>query len=171
MQAVGRTKDAKWGFTALEPGTYTVEIQEGIEKKISEDGSRTNLYIPTKVCEGPRDGAPIAIFCDQANKYGEQRVADVVACSGMWDKFAANFPDDASFFDKQVVDAMKVKLVGKRIDVRLEASVSKKDGKTYTNPVEIFPAGEGVKEEDGKATAKKEAAKPAAKAAADANWD
>jgi hypothetical protein len=69
-------------------------------------------------------------------------MADVLVNSGLWETFEKKFPGkDMSILDKRIIEGAKIKLPEKEVLVKIEETLSKKDGKTYTNIVRLAPRG------------------------------
>jgi hypothetical protein len=93
--------------------------------------------------------------------FGEQRVADILASVGLFAKFAEKFPgEDISMFDAAVMGAIKTKLPGLFMKVRLETNKS-----DFQNVVEFAKADAKV-ENKAKGAAKGGKAKAGAATAA-----
>jgi hypothetical protein len=132
MKVKGR-EDANWGYRIASAGYHIVEIQDGVEFTLDEQGARKSLLIPVSVNEGSDDdGVKIAIFAPANHDFGEQKVADILAAVGLFAAFEEKFPGDVSFFDKGPFEALKAKLPGQFLKVLVEIS---KDGK-YNNVLE-----------------------------------
>jgi hypothetical protein len=171
MRKQGR-ESGSWGMKVAADGWHTVCFEEGIgylEKdgeiiKDKKTGTYNLIVIPAKTVSDDEDqnGISLNTVINEGTDFGEQKIVDILAATGLFPAFEKNFPGDISIWDKKVMDAVKSKLPGKFAKFRTETS---KDGK-YTNVVEFASMKTNV---DDKPKNKKEEPKVAAKAADD--WD
>ena len=162
MKVKGR-ENADWSARKAQDGWHMVMFEEGIDFLKDQDGnfymtkpdSKGNSYkrlsFPTSIKEdGEDDGIRVSNAVSVGTDFGEQRVADLLAATGLFAAFEKNFPEDASFWDENVLNAIKSKLPGKFCKMRLETN--SKSG--YQNVVELAKADATVsnKEKKTKAT-------------------
>jgi hypothetical protein len=139
MKVEGRER-ATHGFTTPADGWHICEILEGIDyakngetKEILEDkkGAKKHIIKFHIVDEDDEaNGSQLSMFVTE-NPRGEQQVADVLAATGQYKKFAEKFPGDVSVFDENVMSAIKIKLPGQFLKVRTK--VAKVKDKEYVN--------------------------------------
>ena len=145
MKAEGRESGEYKGFEKPVDGWHLIQFGEGIEFLKDKDGATwkhektgANAYkFPAMVVDDT--DASNGLDCSQiimVNDFGEQRVADILASVGLYKKFAEKFPgDDVSMFSEPVMNAIKTKVPGTFMKVRLETN--KKD---FQNVVEFAKA-------------------------------
>lgn len=167
-----KRETAEWGFRIPTPGWHTVQFQEGIEILTNEATGKKSLIIPTVIDEESDDaGIKLSIFAPVGQDFGEQKVADVLSVTELYDAFEKKFPGDVSVFQADFIEGLKIKLPGKFAKMKVEAS---KDGK-YSNvigvanikvedPDKLLPKGKG-----GKGAASTGKGKPAS--AKEEGWD
>lgn len=162
MRVQGRER-ATWGFSLPADGWHIVEMLEGIDYvkdketgaiKTDKKGEKAWLF-PVKINDenDEANNARLNQFVYE-NNFGEQKIADILAGIGEFKNFETAFPGDHSFFESAIIDKIKIKVPGKFLKMRTEAT---KDGKNV-NVVEM--AGLKVEVEDKKA-GKKESKKEA----------
>lgn len=163
MKVKGR-EHAEWGFRKPEDGWHVVEMLEGIdilknkEGEIAVDGKGNTLYkFPAKINqESAADhGLDISQIVAESS-FGEQKIADMLAGAGLFNKFDEKYPGEHSYFEKPIMDTIKIKLPGTFCKMKTETS---KDGK-YSNVVEIASMKYNPEDKPGKV--EKKAAKAAA---------
>lgn len=143
MRATKR-EGADWGFRVPTPGWHTVCFQEGIDLYTNEASGKQSVTIPSVIDEGGADdGIKLTIFCPYKDDsggfsaFGEQKLADILSATGLYDKFEEKYPGDISLFEAHILEAVKLKLPECFCKMKVELS---KDGK-YSNVVGIVGAG------------------------------
>jgi len=139
MKVEGRER-ATHGFTTPADGWHLVEVLEGIDyakdgetKEILEDKKGNKKHIIKFHINDPEDdanNAQLSMFLSETPR-GEQQIADILAATGQYKKFAEKFPGDVSVFDENVMSAIKIKLPGQFLKVRTQ--VAKVKDKEYCN--------------------------------------
>jgi hypothetical protein len=158
---------SNWGFSNPEPGWYAMEFTGDFTEKTNETNGKNTLRVPLKIVGGDYDGSLQSVFItlnpasEGEAKMNKAKVGNIIGACKLGEAFDKKFPGEISALDKQVIDAMKVRVTGKTVMVRLDSSKSK-DGKEYLNIVEMAPVGyDGAKDGKPKA-AGSSAPKPAA---------
>jgi hypothetical protein len=184
MKAQGR-EHAEWGFKKPADGWHVVEILEGIglvtykEEKdghaageVVKDKKGNELYkIPARINdEKAEDNEADISQTVSATAFGEQKIADILAGVGEFDNFNTKFPGERSFFEPEIMNAIKVRIPGKFLRMRTETKGE------YSNVVEIANMAYKPTEKVGaKGKAKSEtggaSSNPAAASKAPAGWD
>jgi len=136
-----------WGFQTPEPGWYLMEFSgEFPDPKPNEETGKITLRIPLKIVEGDYSGSQQSVFItlnpekDGELRANKKKVANILAATGLEEMFDKKFPGEISALDPKIIDAMKLKIPGKSIMVRLDETKSK-DGKVYLNIMEMAPSG------------------------------
>jgi len=142
--------------------------KDGETKEILEDKKGNKKHIlkfHINDTEDEANGAQLSMFVSETPR-GEQQIADVLAATGQYKKFAEKFPGDVSVFDENVMSAIKIKLPGQFLKVR--TSTAKVKDKEYTNIQETATVSfDPAKDEKAKGKGKDKAAdKSETKAAA-----
>jgi hypothetical protein len=162
MKAKGN-ENAEWGFKRPADGWHIVELGEGIdylkdnEGKIFEDDKGNKKWkFPAKVNdpEAADNGADISQIVAENTQFGEQKVADILAAIGEFERFEKHFPGDRSFFEPAIIAKVKTTFAGKFLRMKTETS---KDGK-YSNPVRCAPMKFDPRSEDKETSAGKKKA-------------
>jgi hypothetical protein len=172
MKAEGRER-ATHGFTMPSDDWHLVEVMDGIdyakdadthEILLDKKGAKKHI-IKFQINDGDDEanGAQVSMFITE-NDRGEQRMADILAATGQYKKFAEKFPGDISAFDDAVMSAIKIKLPGQFMKVKTKVAKGKdKSGETreYCNIIETATVGfdpakedKGGKKDDKKADKK-----------------
>ena len=107
-------------FEVPEPGTSILEIQEGIRKNFNENSGKTTFLIPfliDRVVEGPdsNKGLKLPHFVPIETPFGEKQLAAILTYTDLIDPFAKKFGVDVDCTDDRFLDALKLKLVGKKL--------------------------------------------------------
>jgi hypothetical protein len=107
-------------FEVPEPGTSILEIQEGIRKNFNENSGKTTLLLPfmiDRVVEGPdgNEGLKLSHFVPIETAFGEKQLAGILTITDLIDQFAKKFNGEVDCTDDRFLDALKLKLVGKRL--------------------------------------------------------
>ncbi len=144
MEVKGREK-ADWGFQTAEIGWHKCYITEGIEINTKEDTGKKTLLFQFEVFEGRSKGAKLRKYVPMGLDFGEQMVQDILVCAGVANAFEKKFPANATVFDEQVIDGMKMKLPG--CEVSIKVTHREYDGKTYAEIDRLRPA--GVTDDEG----------------------
>lgn len=178
MRAEGRER-ATHGFTTPADGWHLVEVLEGIDfakdgetKEILEDKKGNKKHIIKFHINDPEDdanNAQLSLFLSETPR-GEQQIADILAATGQYKKFAEKFPGDMSVFDENVMSMIKIKLPGQFLKVRTQ--VAKVKDKEYCNIQETATTGfDPAKDEKAKGKDKGKDDKKADKTAAKSSED
>ena len=172
MKVEGRER-ATHGFTTPADGWHLVEVMEGIDyakdgetKEILEDKKGNKKHIikfHINDADDDANGTQLSMFLSETPR-GEQQVADVLAATGQYKKFAEKFPGDISVFDENVMSAIKIKLPGQFLKIRTQ--VSKVKDKEYCNIQETATVGFDPAKDAKVSKEKKEDKKADTKAAA-----
>ena len=122
----------KIGFEIPDPGEYLLEIQEGIDRYTKEDDQRVSVGIPLKVDQvvgtnGTEEsiGRPVTYFITMVTKegklvdFGEKQIANVLACTGLLDKFAEKYDGDVDMSSEKFVGDLKLQLPNKFLKMTL----------------------------------------------------
>lgn len=136
-------KEMDFGYQLPEPGSYIIEFDEGIDTYTNENSGKTSLVLPIKLAQvipgeaGAEEscGKTLRHFCPIETQFGEKQICMIISNVGLGPKFAEKFDDSVSFLDTQFLTALKLALPGKLMCAEIEnkTTVSKKDGKEYTN--------------------------------------
>jgi len=117
-------ENVSWGFRNPSNGWHTVAFQEGVQLRINENSGKESLQIPMIVDEGSEDdGCRVTAFINTRNenkeiyKGAEQQIADIITNAGLYDAFSSKFADVDSWLDTRVIEALKLKLMGKFVMV------------------------------------------------------
>jgi len=165
----GQGKDsADWGFTPPSDGWHMIEFQEGIaylekDGKVLEDKKGKKLIaFPAVIKEDGTDddGKKVSVIVAEGTDFGEQKVADILVATELFEKFEQHFPGDVSVFDSAPWSKIVTSVPGKFAKIKIEAS---KDGK-FANIVGLTNVKTKVEEkpkESGKGAAKEEKKAPA----------
>ena len=140
MKVQGR-ENADWSSRMASDGWHTVVISEEIGYKKNKEGEvikdkkgNALFFIPAVIKEeGDDDGIQQTVIASYGTTFGEQKIADVLAATKLFKIFEEKFPGDVSLWDEKVLNAVRDKLQGKFMKMRIETS---KDGK-YSNIVEL----------------------------------
>ena len=128
MKVEGRER-ATHGFPQPVDGWHVFQVEEGIdyaknhetqEIMLDKKGAKKHIIPVTLVDpEDDSNGAKMSFFPAE-NARGEQLVADLLAATGQFKKFAEKFPGEVSVFDPPVMSAIKIKLPGQFFKGRTE---------------------------------------------------
>jgi hypothetical protein len=142
------------GFQVISDGWHQCAVGEGIdlmknkegELVVSKFGGWNRLVIPIVVSEeGEEDGRQNQIVLNYKDPKDEQKLADIIASCGMWNKFVENFNlESTTLWDDGPFTAFKTKIQGKFLDVLFKSKEGKdKDGHptVYVNPTIIKKVG------------------------------
>uniref|UniRef100_A0A6M3KYM0 Uncharacterized protein n=1 Tax=viral metagenome TaxID=1070528 RepID=A0A6M3KYM0_9ZZZZ len=174
MQVKGQ-ENADWGFSMPEEGWHGFLFLDGIDIHKNEENEKHSLWLPGQFldAEGEKTDAKGTMFIPMDVEFGERKLGDVLHNAGLAKAFAERFPDDVGMFDGKVIDAVKIKLPGKMVDVKI--SIREWKGKQQVNFDKVCPFGKHPTDEK---SAKKAAAKtggkpgePAKATAASDGWD
>ena len=107
-------------FEVPEPGTSILEIQEGIRKNFNENSGKTTFLIPfliDRVVEGPdsNEGLKLSHFVPIETPFGERQLTAILDFTDLIEPFAKKFGGDVDSTDDRFLDALKLKLVGKKL--------------------------------------------------------
>ena len=139
---------AEYGFKVAPDGWHKIEFQDeigflpgkgGVGFTQDDDGFKTYKFA-AKVIEsenGENDGIVIDQLAGTNPKYrGGSIVANILAAVGLWDAVLKAFPgEDASVFDKPVMDGIKGKVPGTSCMVKTEIG---KDGRSHVRQIASF---------------------------------
>jgi hypothetical protein len=172
MKVKGR-EDADFGFRMPEEGWHQVKILEGIGELKNKDGAiiadkngNNRFTFPMAIDGGEDDGIRVSLVTSANTVFGEQVIADLLHHTGLEAAFNEKFPGDNSYWDADVINAVKVKLQDKFVQAYIEIS---KDGK-YSNVRKIFKAGAPAPDIKGGKKATKEAATTGTTSSPKADW-
>jgi len=162
MRVEGRER-ATHGFEKAPDGWHLVEIDEGIDyAKDKETGAireskkgdkQHNITFVIHDDEDIANGSKI-FYSIWENNSGEQTIADILAATGQYKKFAEKFPGDISVFDINVMSMIKIKLPGQFLKIRTELDKAGYPKVKETATVSFDPA----KDEKAKGKGKDKAA-------------
>jgi hypothetical protein len=178
------------GFRRPDEGWHIGKFLEGIDYlKTKKDGEETvsankqgdkNWKFPMVIEDEDDDNNEIKHDIIVAeNKRGEQMVADILGCTGLFDKFTKKFKNDESVFDPEVIKLIMTQLPNQFWRFKVKHVANKKDpDQPYINIVgfgkvsdtiasldaALFPDKKGGKAA-GKAATEKKAPEP------DPDWD
>ena len=149
-------------FEIPQPGTSIIEVLEEIQKRTNEKSGKTTLQLPMTidvVVDGPESnhGCSMSHFVPIETAFGEKQLANIFTMTGLVDMFAKKFGNDVDITDDTFVNALKLKLPGKRLqithDVRKDnagkdrVSISRMEAVGGTRNVKAKPKSAGVKSE------------------------
>jgi hypothetical protein len=178
------------GFRRPDEGWHIGKFLEGIDYlKTKKDGEESvsankqgdkNWKFPMVIEDEDDDNNEIKHDIIVAeNKRGEQMVADILGCTGLFDKFTKKFKNDESVFDPEVIKLIMTQLPNQFWRFKVKHVANKKDpDQPYINIVgfgkvsdtiasldaALFPDKKGGKAA-GKAATEKKAPEP------DPDWD
>lgn len=118
---------ATMGYSNPADGWHTVCVQEGLNLKVNEKSGKESFYVPLMVDEEGEDaGKKIAIFLNTRDenrvpyKSVEKQFANLLANLKLEEAFNTKFPGDVSYIDNPVIEAMKIKLPGQFMMVKVK---------------------------------------------------
>lgn len=109
------------GFERVSDGWHIMKFEEGIDYLKNKDGEMVKTKngdpmwkIPMVVDdEGDADNGIGHDHIAIETVRGEEMIANMLAATGLWKKFADNFPGDVSLFEEKVMSKVKTQLPGK----------------------------------------------------------
>ena len=109
-------------FEIPQPGTSIVEFLEGVQKRTNATSGKTTLQLPMTidtVVDGPESnhGCSMSHFVPIETAFGEKQLANILTMTGLVDMFAKKFGNDVDITDDSFVNALKLKLPGKRMQI------------------------------------------------------
>lgn len=121
----------EWDFRKPTDGWHLIQFGDGIDYLKNKKGEvwedektgQKALKLPALVADEKDESNGLdASIIVPVTEGGEQRMANILAACGLYKKFAERFPGDIGMFNKDVLDAIKVKLPGQTMKVRLETN-------------------------------------------------
>jgi hypothetical protein len=128
-------------FEVPAPGTSVLEIQEGIRKNYNENSGKTTLLLPfmiDRVVEGPdgNEGLKLNHFVPIETAFGEKQLAGILTITELIEPFSKKFGADVDCTDDRFLNALKLKLVGKKL-VATHTLRADNNGKERSNIVKF----------------------------------
>ncbi|MFA5324055.1 MAG: hypothetical protein WC373_15385 [Smithella sp.] len=135
------------GFRRPDEGWHIGKFLEGIDYlKTKKDGEEIistnkqgdkNWKFPTVIEDEDDDCNEVKHDIIVAeNKRGEQMVADILGCTGLFEKFTKKFPGGESVFDQEVIKLIKTQLPNQFWRFKIKHVVNKKNpDEPYVNIV------------------------------------
>jgi len=126
------------GFRRPDEGWHIGKFLEGIDYlKTKKDGEETvsankqgdkNWKFPMVIEDEEDDNNEIKHDIIVAeNKRGEQMVADILGCTGLFEKFTKKFKNDESVFDPEVIKLIMTQLPNQYWRFKVKHAANKKD--------------------------------------------
>ena len=136
-------------FESPQPGISICMVMDGIEKRTNEKSGKTTLRIPMmidQVVEGPDTNKDLTLshFVPIETVYGEKQIANLLTMLDLVESFAKRFTGEVDVTDDTFVNALKLKLSGKFIQVTHDVRKDQ-NGKERTNIVRLEAVGAGKK--------------------------
>ncbi len=103
-----------------QPGVSGVQFEEGIEKMTNQNSGKTTLRLPLvidRVLEGPEDnaGKKLSHFVPIETDFGQRQLAGILVMTGLMPAFSKNFGPEVDAQDDKFLNAVKLRLPGKRV--------------------------------------------------------
>ena len=145
--------DGLEGFKNPEDGWHNILIQEGIERYAYEKNSGASCRMVWQTIDEEEEIAfstfeTMLLPSGDPFKNWEKKIEGILTVTGLLDDFNAKLPNDCMVSDQKFVDALAMKLPGKKLSVRTELTsyMTKADPpvkKIQCNIMEIAAYGEG----------------------------
>jgi len=126
------------GYKNPEDGWHNLLIGEGIERYTRDNNSSVSVRIPWQTIDEDGELAfstfeTCILPSGDVFESWEKKIGCILKVTGLLDSFNEKLPDDCLVSDQQFVDALAMKLPGKKVLARTEVSTYKTKG---DNPVE-----------------------------------
>lgn len=135
------------GFPLPDPGTYRVEIQEGVEISTytnAKNETKSSFHIPTKIVDDDNfENIPVHIFIQLTGKdFSRKSIGGVINAAGLYESYMKKFPDESiEADDKKVLDQLSIDLPQRTMFVDLEHRKNIKTGNTQAEVVRFARTG------------------------------
>jgi hypothetical protein len=112
-------------FEVAQPGVSILQFTEGVQKRTNEKSGKTTLQLPMiidTVLAGPESniGLTMSHFVPIETPFGERQLAGILTMTGLVEPFSKKFGSEVDITDDSFVNAVKLKLPGKFIQVTHE---------------------------------------------------
>ena len=108
------------GFPTPEPGTYVLEVDEGVSLFTNDNTGKTSLKIPFKIVEAIEGddgsvGMQVGHFVPIETEFGERQLAGILTLTGLIDRLANKFGQEVEVTNESFINVLKLRMPGKFI--------------------------------------------------------